>query len=127
MPHLIGEMSPVVHPKNWDLIRLPVRKVNNEYIVYVADGFHRIYTEDTLPDELKAKFAMILACGNQTMLVEPENRLQKITVYVNTQSPELDEIGWRVSETYFCLVLDRLTLSSLKGGTLNEDEVSIQL
>ena len=53
MSHLIGELSPVVHPKKWDLIRLPVRKVSNEYIVYVADGFHRIYTDDTLPDVLK--------------------------------------------------------------------------
>lgn len=127
MPHLIGHLSPVVHPKKWDLIRVPCRKITGIYIVYVADGFHRMYTEETLPDELKAKFAMILACGNQTMLVEPESRLQKMTVYVNTQSPELDEIGWRVSETYFCLVLDRLTLSSLKGGTLNEDQASILL
>ena len=113
MPHLIGELSPVVHPKRWDLIRLPVRKVNNEYIVYVADGFHRIYNDDTLPDVLKSKFAMILANDGGYIL---DSRIIRMTLYTNTYSPELDEIGWRASETYFCLIVDRPTLESLKGG-----------
>jgi hypothetical protein len=113
MLHLIGELSPVVHPKVWDLIRLPVRKVNDEYIVYVADGFHRIYTDDTLPDVLKSKFAMILASEGKFLL---DSRIIRMTLYTNTDSPELDEVGWRASETYFCLVVDRLTLESLKGG-----------
>ena len=113
MPHLIGELSPVVHPKKWELIRLPVRKVNDEYIVYVADGFHRIYNDNTLPDVLKSKFAMILASDAGYML---DSRIIRMTLYTNTYSPELDEIGWRASETYFCLIVDRPTLESLKGG-----------
>jgi hypothetical protein len=115
MLHLIGHLSPVVHPKNWDLIRVPVRKVDSTYVVYVAEGYHRIYDTDTLPDKLKTKMAMIRARGNDTALFEPEKRLQKMVVYINYQSDELDEIGWRVSQTYYCLVLDRDTLESLKG------------
>ena len=118
MPHLIGELSPVVHPKKWELIRLPVRKVNNEYIVYVADGFHRIYNDDTLPDVLKSKFAMILANGGDAYVGDP--KILRLTLYTNTFSPELDEVGWRASETYFCLVVDRPTLESLKGGIQND-------
>jgi hypothetical protein len=118
MSHLIGELSPVVHPKRWDLIRLPVRRVNDEYIVYVADGFHRIYTDDTLPDVLKSKFAMILANGGGTFV--PDSKVLRFTLYTNTFSPELDEVGWRASDTYFCLVVDRLTLESLKGGTQDD-------
>lgn len=117
MPHLIGELSPVVHPKRWDLIRLPVRKVNEEYIVYVADGFHRIYNDDTLPDVLKSKFAMILASEGRFML---DSRVIRLTLYTNADAPELDEVGWRASETYFCLVIDRPTLESLKGGIQND-------
>jgi hypothetical protein len=117
MPHLIGELSPVVHPKRWDLIRLPVRKVNNEYIVYVADGFHRIYNDDNLPDVLKSKFAMILASEGRYIL---DSRIIRMTLYTNTDAPELDEVGWRASETYFCLVVDRPTLESLKGGMQND-------
>jgi hypothetical protein len=118
MPHLIGELSPVVHPKNWELIRLPVRKINENYIVYVADGYHRIYTDDTLPDVLKSKFAMILANGSSEYL--RDSKMLRLTLYTNTFSPELDEVGWRASDTYFCLVVDRLTLESLKGGKLND-------
>jgi hypothetical protein len=118
MPHLIGEMSPVVHPKNWELVRVPVRKVNDNYIVYVADGYHRIYTDDTLPDVLKSKFAMILANGSSEYL--HDSKILRLTLYTNTFNPELDEVGWRASETYFCLVVDRPTLESLKGGVLND-------
>lgn len=116
--HLIGHLSPVVHPKQWDLIRVPLRKLDDRYIVYVADGLVRYYDEDTLPDPLKTKMAMILA-AQQPELIE-EHRLQKLVVYINTMSDEFDTIGWRVSETYFCLILSRQILESLKGGTLNE-------
>jgi hypothetical protein len=118
MPHLIGHLSPVVHPKRWELIRVPVRKVGDSYIVYVADGYHRIYDDDTLPDVLKTKFAMILANASNKFILD--DKVLRIALYTNVDSPELDEIGWRASETYFCLVLDRLTLESLKGGTQND-------
>jgi len=116
--HLIGHLSPVVHARQWDLIRVPLRKLGDRYIVYVADGLVRYYDEDTLPDPLKTKMAMILA-SQQPELIN-ELQLQKIAVYINTMSDEFDTIGWRVSETYFCLILSRPILDSLKGGTLND-------
>ena len=120
--HLIGHLSPVVHPKQWDLIRVPLRRITDRYIVYVADGLVRYYDEDTLPDPLKTKMAMILA-AQQPELID-EHRLQKLVVYINTMSDEFDTIGWRVSETYFCLILSRQILESLKGGTQNADTKS---
>jgi hypothetical protein len=59
--------------------------------------------------------AMILARGDKFKM---DNHTDKLSLYTNT-NPELDEIGWRASETYFCLVLDRQTLESLKGGEQN--------
>jgi hypothetical protein len=114
MQHLIGHLSPVVHTKKWDLIRLPLRKLGDQYAVYVADGLVRYYDEDTLPDILKTKMAMVLAASNHRLVNEPQ--MQKMLVYTNPMSRDFDEIGWRVSETYFCLVVDRETLASLKGG-----------
>jgi hypothetical protein len=46
----------------------------------------------------------------------PDSKILRLTLYTNTDSPELDDVGWRASDTYFCLVVDRLTLESLKGG-----------
>jgi hypothetical protein len=56
---------------------------------------------------------MILASPHNKAL--PDFKLDKLTLYQNHQSEELDEIGWRASESYFCLVLTRPTLASMKG------------
>lgn len=101
------------------MIRVPLRKIEDHYIVYVGDSLVRRYDEDTLPDALKTKMAMILASPQPKLMHEADRHFQKMTVYNNPMSHEFDTIGWRVSETYFCLVLDRQTLESLKGGTLN--------
>lgn len=120
MPHLIGHLSPVVHPKNWDLIRVPLRKIDNRYVIYVADGLVRYYDEETLPDSIKTSMAMILAAPQPPLVHEGSRQFQKMTIYNNPMSHEFDTVGWRVSETYFCLILDRQTLESLKGGMLDE-------
>ena len=110
---LSEKLAPVVHQWNCDLVRVPVRKIEDHYIVYVADGYHRRYDEETLPDELKTKMAMILASPHEKVL--PDLKLQKITLYTNNESEELDEIGWQASETYFCMVLTRPTLALMRG------------
>lgn len=109
---LSEDLAPVVHKTKWDLMRVPLRRIEDHYIVYVADGFHRRYDEDTLPDELKTKMAMILATDH---IVIPDNKLQRLDLYGNTQSIELQDIGWRASESYYCMVLTRPTLASMRG------------
>ena len=121
MSHLIGHLSPVVHPREWDLIRVPLRLDAGQYCVYVSDELVRYYDDNTLPDKLKTKMAMILAAQQPTLLDEASREFDKISIYTNSMSDGFSTIGWRVSTTYFCLVLDRPTLESLKGGKLNED------
>jgi hypothetical protein len=116
---MLGHMSPVVHPKDWNLIRVPLRKIGDKYDVFVSDDLVRHYDERTLPDVLKSKMAMILASPQPNLI--PDERLQKLNIYSVTM-PELALVGWRVSETWFCLALDRLTLNSLKGGTLTKEK-----
>ena len=113
---MLGHLSPVVHPKNWDLIRVPVMRADGHYIVFVGDRTTRMFTENTLPDMLKAKMAMILASDS---LCKRDHEIYKMDVYTNHQSPELDEVGWQVSPSYFCLVMSRENLSSLISGGLN--------
>jgi hypothetical protein len=116
---MLGHMSPVVHHKDWNLIRVPLRKIGDKYDVFVSDDLVRHYDERTLPDVLKSKMAMILASPQPNLI--PDERLQKLNVYSVTM-PELALVGWRVSDTWFCLALDRLTLNSLKGGTLTKEK-----
>lgn len=111
---LSEDLAPVVHKTNWDLMRVPMRRIEDHFILYVADGYHRRYDKDTLPDEIKTKLAMILASAHTVL---PDHKLQKLDLYSNTQSLELDDIGWRASESYYCMVLTRPTLMKMRGET----------
>jgi hypothetical protein len=120
---MLGFLSPVVHPKNWDLIRVPMlRAVDGHYTVFVADKTIRRYTNDTLPDALRSKLAMILA-SPQTW--RDDHDVDKLSLYTNNQSPELDEIGWRVSDSYFILVMNRKILNSLIRGEQNGQDEAV--
>jgi len=105
--------APVTHPWNFELVRVPMRRIDDHFIVYVADGYHRRYDKDTLPDEIKTKLTMILTIPHKR--VEPDHELSKLELYQNQQSEELDEIGWRASESYYCVVLTRPTLMAMRG------------
>ena len=110
---MLGHLSPVVHPKNWDLIRVPVMRVDGNYTVFVGDNAIRRFTDDTLPDALRSKFAMILASVQN---FKYDHDVDRLSIYTNNQSPELDEVGWRVSDSYFCLVVSREIMETLKHG-----------
>ena len=90
-----------------------MRRIEDHYIVYVSDGYYRRYDKDTLPDELKTKLAMILATEHRVL---PDLSITNLTVYQNDQSEELDEIGWRASESYYCIVMSVDLLKKLRGG-----------
>ena len=111
----INKLSPVVHQQNKQLVRVPTRLVDGRYTIYVADGYQRNFDASTLPDVLKSKFAMILASPDVQIWADHE--LPMMHLYVNMRmSPELNDIGWRASDTYFCLIMAREFLESLKGG-----------
>lgn len=109
---LSEDFAPVSHQWNLDLVRVPMRRIEDHFIVYVNDGYHRRYDKDTLPDELKTKLAMILVTEHKII---PDHKLSKLELYSNNQSLELDEIGWRASESYYCMVLTRPTLMAMRG------------
>jgi hypothetical protein len=106
-----SQLSPVVSQHRWDMFRVPVRKVGNEYTIYVADSFTRVFDEHTLPDELKTKMAMILASPSSIVKDSEATQLMLMT----TRDGEFREIGWRVSDTYFCVVLTENTLLEMRG------------
>jgi len=107
-------LSPVTHSWNLNLVRVPMRRIDDHFIVHVADGYHRRYDKDTLPDELKTKLAMILAVEHKII---PDHKLSKLELYSNTQCLELDEIGWRASESYYCMVVTYESMMAMRGAS----------
>jgi hypothetical protein len=115
-----NQLSPMVSQYNWDLYRVPLRRIENNYRIYVADFFTRDFDERTLPDEVKTKMAMILANPKQIMKDEDVSLLELMA----TPTEEgYREIGWRTSDTYFIVVLTYRTLCLLRGGIIDGETI----
>jgi hypothetical protein len=87
------------------------------YHVFVGDNHVRHYKEDTLPDCIKYKLTMILASPHQ---IHSDRTIAKMQIYnADVPNPDFDEIGWRASDSYFCIILPHQDLLSLKGETID--------
>ena len=109
---MLGTLSPVVHQYNYALYRVPLRKEGNSYTIFVADGFNRVFDEDTLPDEIKTKMAMILANAKQIVADEKVTQLDLMSTTVDS---DFRDIGWRASDSWFCIILSLASLLNLRG------------
>jgi hypothetical protein len=110
---MLGTLSPVVHQFNYALYRVPLRKEGNSYTMWVADKFTRVYDESTLPDEVKSKMAMVLARGNPILRDDEVTHLNLMTTPI--RSDDFIEVGWRVSDMWFVVVLSYDSLMALRG------------
>ena len=102
-----------MHQFNYALYRVPLRREGNTYTMYVADGFSRVFDEDTLPDEVKSKMAMVMARGNPILHDHEVTHLNLMTTPI--RSDDFIEVGWRVSDMWFVVVLTYDSLMKLKG------------
>jgi hypothetical protein len=80
--------------------------------MYVADKFTRVFDEQTLPDVVKTNIAMILARGDPIIHDHEVTQLSLMSMPVNS---ELKNIGWRVSDSWFCMVMRFASLMELRG------------
>ena len=104
-------LSPIIHQYNRDLYRVPLRKVENDYTMYVGHDYTRKFDENTLPDDVKTKMAMILAVEQQILRDHEVSPLY----LMETRHGDLIDIGWRVSDTWFIVMLHTLLLKELRG------------
>jgi hypothetical protein len=109
---MLEKLSPIVHQYNWDLYRVPLRKVGNKYTIYVGDNFTREFDEQTLPDEIKTKMDMILSRPQQIL---QDRELTSLMLMTTLKDEELIEIGWQASDSYFVIVLPYSSLMKLRG------------
>jgi hypothetical protein len=117
----IRDLVPLVHPYNWSLYRVPLRKVNDDYYVYLGNGVVRIFTSDTLPDCIKGKMTMILA-SSSVNLYRDHDRSFGVCELMNNYPSEALETGWRGSDTFFVVVIERQELDSMVGEVLHKEQ-----
>ena len=109
---MLGTLSPIVHQYDNRFYRVPLRKEGDSYTMYVADKFTRVFDEKTLPDVVKTNMAMILARGDPIIHDHEVTQLSLMSMPVNS---ELRHIGWRVSDSWFCIILRFASLMELRG------------
>jgi hypothetical protein len=109
---MLKYLSPIVHQYDNKLYRVPLRRQGSNYTIYVADGFTREFDEDTLPDEVKTKMAMILSRGHSVVY---DHELTELGLMSTVKDTELHDVGWRASESMFVIVLPLESLLELKG------------
>ena len=116
----ISDLVPLVHPYNWSLYRVPLRKVSDDYYVYLGNGIVRIFTSDSLPDCIKGKMAMILASSSVNLYRDHDRSFGVCELMNNYPSDALDT-GWRGSDTFFVVVIERQDLDSMVGEVLTKE------
>jgi len=110
----IGMLSPIAHQYTHGLYRVPLHKDGNHYTLFVADGYKRDFDENTLPDEIKTKIAMILARDKQ---IAHDHELTHLGLMASVKDDELIDVGWQRSESWFIIVLPLASLMKLRGET----------
>ena len=123
MPDLITiKLAPVGHKTLLDHARVFMYR-SEHYWVWVDTNYTRVYDDNTLPDEIKTKLAMILATPRHEKLITDEEVKQNtLLAYMNRHSPDLDEVGWQVTKNLFCVALSIQFLHSLKGEPLTTEK-----
>lgn len=120
----LNRLTPMSSQYDERMFRVPMRRIDGDYILFVADFQRRIFTDDTLPNNLKHKIAMIFA--SPTTYIWQDDELFKswnlLSIYTNTYQPNLDEIGWRISDTMFVIIMGYEDLMSLKSERLYGDD-----
>jgi hypothetical protein len=121
----LNRLTPMASQHDDRLFRVPMRRIDGDYILFVADFSRRIFTDDTLPNFIKHKIAMILA--SPTTYIWQDDELIKtwnlLSVYTNTYQPNLEDVGWRISDTMFVIIMSYENLMSLRSERLTEDSV----
>ena len=107
------DLSPISHAYLENSLRVPMWVDDGSYEIETGLNKWRIYTEETLPDEVKALLSMIHSF--------PEHRAWAWNVGGTSMAyiapdERLAEIGWKVTDNLYMLVLERNVVNRLNGA-----------
>ena len=85
-----------------DMWRVPMYREDDSYAVVVHPNRVRYFTEETLPDFMKASLAMIHA------FPPTKKELHQVSVtdsYINYHNQKLDDVGWMVCKDLYIVIM----------------------
>lgn len=109
-------LSPLAVYNNSSLIRVPLTFPSTQegsVVLYVGDAHMRIFKEKDLPDFIKTSLVQIKLIQGRTEFKEA--RLRDSWMSNRTGIDSLDNIGWRVNEYLFVVIVNKEDFYSLRG------------
>lgn len=113
----LDKLEPLPHEKLKNHHRVPVRYVEPNYIVFVGYKYTRTFTENTIPSCILSKLTIARASGKKYI---SDNMVNQLNIFYYQHDDGMDNIAWRVSNTYYVVVLDECELRSLFGKEEND-------
>ena len=110
-------LSPIQHATMSDHHRVPVAFINGKYEIYVGDRMVRIFTPETLPDNIKSLITMVRA-GQEPPHASTDFAILS-GMYDHPRNSNFYEIGWYVTSELFIVVIPTKDLTYLKGDQYN--------
>lgn len=114
MTYTRDDYVPYPHSYLAGMYRIPVWVNDDGFTVCISSKSYRHYDHTTIPDRIKALLSMIHAIPHKP---RESHDINPTSAYVNMQDPRLDEIGWRVSDDLYILILGEGFLFDLRKGT----------
>lgn len=108
------DLSPISHMYLPNSLRVPMWVEDGSYEIETGLNRRRIYTEETLPDEIKAIMSMIHSFPKPAFHVWQFGGVGTIAYLAPDE--RLEEIGWQVTDNLYMLVLDRNVFDKLSGA-----------
>jgi len=116
--YLKYEVDPWPHPSSKDMFCIPVHRKKDGYQVNVSRQKSWFYTRDNLPGFIKSQIAMINALP-QIMPLMHDDKIHPHGTYKHFIRRELPDMGWRLSESYYVLILSTEEVKSLALSSEN--------
>lgn len=108
----MNKFAPIMHPTLHDHHRVPITYINGQYEVFVGDNQIRIFTDEDLPDIIKARLMMIKASITSAPNEDP---IFIAKAYECPPDSNMFEIGWQPCEGLYVVVIPTKDLTYMRG------------
>ena len=95
--------------------RVPLRLLDDSYIVFLNQNIKRIFTSENLPDFIKLALAFIKASSITSPKADSE--LYELNMFLpeDMENELYKESGWRASDSWFIVILSNSQINELTG------------
>ena len=98
-----------------DYWRVPLRVLDDSYIVFLNENIKRIFTSENLPDFIKLALAFIKASSLTNPKADSEVYELDMFLPEDKDNELYKESGWRASDSWFIVILSNYQINELAG------------